>query len=78
MWNLTTLETASQQRVAVLVAGIGEVLTGHAGTRGPGLFASEHPQSPISLPTSVAPWRATSAFVLIMVRNSAPSTKTKD
>ena len=36
VWNLTTLKTAGQQRVAVLVADIGEVLAGHTDARGPG------------------------------------------
>ena len=34
--NLTTLKTAGQQRVAVLVADIGEVLAGHTDARRPG------------------------------------------
>ena len=36
MGDLTTLKTTGQQRVAVLVADIGEVLAGHADARGPG------------------------------------------
>ena len=42
MWNLTTLETTGQQRVAVLVADIGEVLARHADARGPGLLQTIH------------------------------------
>ena len=34
--DLATLKTAGQQRVAVLVADIGEVLAGHTDARGPG------------------------------------------
>jgi len=36
--DLTTLKTTGQQRVAVLVADIGEVLAGHTEARGPGLL----------------------------------------
>ena len=36
VWNLAALETTGQQRVAVLVADIGEVLARHADARGPG------------------------------------------
>ena len=36
VWNLTTLKTTGQQRVAVLVADIGEVLARHTDARRPG------------------------------------------
>ena len=42
MGNLTTLKTAGQQRVAVLVADIGEVLARHTDARGPGLPQTIH------------------------------------
>ena len=42
MRDLTTLKATGQQRVAVLVAYIGEVLAGHADARGPGLLQTIH------------------------------------
>ena len=42
MWNLTTLKTTGQQRVAVLVADIGEVLARHADARRSGLLQTIH------------------------------------
>ena len=36
VWNLATLKTTGQQRVAVLIADIGEVLARHTDARRPG------------------------------------------
>ena len=42
VWNMTTLKTTGQQRVAVLVTDIGEVLACHAYARRPGLLQTIH------------------------------------
>ena len=42
MWNLTTLKTTGQQRVAVLVKDVGEVLTRHEDARRSGLLQTIH------------------------------------
>ena len=41
MWDLTALKTASQKRVALLVADIGEVLAGHPDQQVSGLLLGQ-------------------------------------
>ena len=75
MWNLTTLKTTGQQRVAVLVAHIREVLARHADTRGPGLPQTIHKVPFLFRHRSLL---VSSTPALVLVRGSASRTKTED
>ena len=64
VWNLTTLKTTGQQRVAVLVADIGEVLARHTDARRPGALQAINEVPFLFRHT---PLLASSSYVLILI-----------
>ena len=75
MWNLATLKTAGQQRVAVLVADVGEVLAGHTDAGRPGALQTINEVPFLFRHRSLL---VSSTSVLVLVRGDWSRAKTED
>lgn len=75
VWNLTTLKTTGQQRVAVLVADIREVLARHTDAKGPGGLQTINE---VPFLFRHLPLRLNSSFVLLLVEGVRPGGESED